>query len=299
MKKIWICGVFAAVLCFSAAAEADPLLSGLEAYARSDWTASVLSFRKAVSQKETATAEAWYWLIMSEMSAGDYVSAAADADIFLSSFKNDPLYPDVMYQRGRALYYLQKYEQSVVQLYAFFSAYPDHALASSALFWIGESLYDMGNFENARLMYTRVMQEYPESPKREAAAYRVALISQRGREDELLRILKATHENSLKIIEEYERRERIYEQAVTAYQKRIAELMKDTRLSEMEAELSAEKVKNAALFERVTALEEQNARLMSGTAVREQETGDDGLEQLKEKARTVESLLDQKTGGAR
>ena len=69
-----------------------------------------------------------------------------------------------------------------------------------------------------------VIDDYPSSPKREASAYRLEIIDQRKREEELLQLLKVTHEESLKAAEDYEKKVRRYEQAILAHQKRIMEL---------------------------------------------------------------------------
>ena len=69
-----------------------------------------------------------------------------------------------------------------------------------------------------------VIEDYPSSPKREAAAYRLEIIEQRKREEELLQLLKVTHEESLKAAEDYEKKVQRYEQAIISYQKRIMEL---------------------------------------------------------------------------
>jgi hypothetical protein len=79
-----------------------------------------------------------------------------------------------------------------------------------------------------------VVEKYPQSAKFEASSYRIALIDQKKIENELLKLLKWSHEESLKTVEEYQRRERTYEQAIIAYQKRIAEMLKDTRLADLE-----------------------------------------------------------------
>ena len=62
----------------------------------------------------------------------------------------------------------------------------------------------------------------------------MALIERKNIETELLKLLKWSHEESLKTVEEYQRRERSYEQAIVAYQKRIAEMLKDTRTADLE-----------------------------------------------------------------
>ncbi|MDR1748144.1 MAG: tetratricopeptide repeat protein [Spirochaetaceae bacterium] len=299
MKRVRI---FISVLLVSAVsvltvrAENDPLFAGLEAYAGSNWTEAILAFRKAVASPETASPDALYWLVMAEMSAGEYASAAASADMFLASYKNSELYSDIEYQRGRALYHTGRYDDAIRQLYAFFEENPGHELASSALFWIGECMYDLGIFDTALVMYQRVVQEYSFSPKTEAASYRIALIHQQGREEELLRLLKASHEESLRVMEEYQRRERVYEQAVTAYQKRIADLLKDSNFTELEVELNNEKMKNMALTEQLDSLQEQNAR-MENELISVRRHSAAGIEELKRKADILQNMLDRRSGG--
>jgi TolA-binding protein len=109
------------------------------------------------------------------------------------------------------------------------------ARKSAALYWIGECLYAMGQLDYARDVFTIVTDEYPRSAKYEASTYRIGLIGQKMIEEELLALLKWSHEESLKSIEEYQRRERSYDQALIAYQKRIAELLKDTHITDLEA----------------------------------------------------------------
>jgi tetratricopeptide (TPR) repeat protein len=283
-------------------AESDPLFAGLEAYAGSNWSEAILAFRKAAASPDTASPDALYWLVMAEMSAGEYASAVSSGDMFLASYKSSELYSDIQYQRGRALYHTGRYEDSIRQLYAFLDENPGHELASSGVFWIGECMYDLGIFDTALTMYQRVVQEFSFSPKQEAAAYRIALINQQGREEELLRLLKASHEESLRVMEEYQRRERVYEQAVTAYQKRIADLMKDSSIADLERELNNEKIKNMNLTEQLTSLQEQNARLGGehsvepaiadqGTA---QQNSAEDIEALKRRADMLQNILDRR-----
>jgi hypothetical protein len=57
-------------------------------------------------------------------------------------------------------------------------------------------------------------------------------------------------------VEEYQRRERSYDQALMAYQKRIAEMLKDTRLSDLETENTRYRQQLAAAEERIHLLED-------------------------------------------
>ena len=203
---------------------ADILLPGLEAYSREDWDAAILYFKKISVDRNTASDDALYWLIMSEMSAADYKSALTDSNTFLAKYKDSKRIPDVNYQKGRALYQLRQYDDTIKLLYAFVKDYPEHKLVSSALYWIAEALFNTKNYERATLFYTMIVDDYKDSPKYEASFYRLSLIKQKEREEELLELLKVTHEEALRAAEEYERKSQKYEQAILAYQNRIKEL---------------------------------------------------------------------------
>jgi len=289
----------------------DALMSGLDAYARSDWSNAILSFRKAISGGRSG-AEPWYWLIMSELSTESYPAALRDIDAFSAGFPSDSRIPDAMYQKGRVLYLTGRYEESIATLYQYLMKWPEHPMIASAYYWIGESLFACGRYEEARTVFGVVLGKYPQAAKREAAAYRIALINRTGREDELLALLKSSHEESLKIIEEYQRREKTYEQAITAYQKRISDMMKDSRLGDLEKQLGDEKNRNAELSERIAALEKANAELTAqvskkpvaadATTLTDDLLSDDAdarlkaIEALKKKAADVQRKYDQSSG---
>ncbi len=253
--------VLAACLAFSQ----DPLSAGLDAYARSDWSTAILSFRTAVTEPGSGS-EGWYWLIMSEISAGEYQAALGDIERFTASFPADSRIPDVRYQKARAQYLLGSYEESIRTFYRFLVTWPNHALVPAAYYWTGECLYASGRFEEARAIFSIVRDQYPLSVKVEASRYRIALIDQKSKEEELLRLLKTSHEETLRVIEDYQRREKTYEQAMTAYQKRISDMLKDTRLGELEKQLTDEKGRTTVLSDRVAELEMQNAELAAALA---------------------------------
>ncbi len=295
-KTVCMLAVMISVLCLYAE---DPFVSGLDAYARSDWSSAMLSFRTAASR--SGGAESWYWLIMSELSAEEYVSALKDIDLFASSFPKEPRLADTVYQKGRVQHLLGQYESSINTLYSFISGYPEHSMVASAYYWIGESLYSVGRFEEARAMFSIVLDKYPQAVKREAAIYRIALVDQTTKQDELLKLLKISHEESLRIIEDYQRREKTYEQAITAYQKRIAEMMTDTRIGDLEKQLAEEKNRNAALESRLKSKSGSSASIQAPAA----ETGGapsadarkKAIEELKEKAQELQSSYDSGTEG--
>jgi tetratricopeptide (TPR) repeat protein len=133
-----------------------------------------------------------------------------------------------------------RYDEAVVLLKAYADGLNpahnsgDSSRKAAALYWIGESLFSMGQLDRAHEIFTVITTEYPQSVKYEAASYRLSLINQKKVEGELLRLLQWSHEESLKTVEDYQRRERSYDQAIIAYQKRIADMLKDTRLADLE-----------------------------------------------------------------
>ena len=245
---------------------ASPLTLGLEAYARSDWQAAMRYLRQAAAE-EPSSAEVWFWLVMAEVSSGDYSVAFSDMDRFILSFSGDARVADILYQKGRLQYLTESYDEALQTLTSFIASYPEHRMTPSAYYWVGETLFACGRFDEAESIYAYLIERWPQSAKHEAASYRLALIEQKGVESSLLDLLQASHEESLRLVEDYQRKERTYEQAIASYQKRISDMMKDTRLSELEESLSEERRRNADLINQRAILEALNADLVSALIV--------------------------------
>ena len=126
------------------------LLQGYDAFLNEDWVSSLFFFRKAVSSGN-APEETWYMLILSEMFAEDYESAVEDCNTFVANFPSGEYYSFALYQRGRALYHLNRKDESVSQLTEFCHLYPDHELYAPALFWIAESFFDEYNYSASKV----------------------------------------------------------------------------------------------------------------------------------------------------
>jgi tetratricopeptide (TPR) repeat protein len=141
---------------------------------------------------------------------------------------------ELPYHKGRVLYYLGRYDEAIVLLKSYADGVGEghDSRKSASLYWIGECLFSLGQLDKAGEVFTIITEEYPQSVKFEAASYRLALIKQKKIEAELLALLTWSHEESLKTTEEYQRRERTYDQALIAYQKRIAELLRSGRSSD-------------------------------------------------------------------
>jgi TolA-binding protein len=270
------------------------LQGGVRLYGQGKWREAVGELRRA--QAETADpdqqAEALYWIALAELSAGVYETSIRAMEDLERIAPASPRRAEIPYQKGRAYYYLGRYDEAVVLLkdYADRLGNGEEAKKSAALYWIGECLYAQGQLDQAQEIFILITEQYPQSAKFEAASYRLGLIGQKKIELELLALLKWSHEESLNTMEEYQRRERTYDQTLTAYQKRIAKMLKDTRLEDLEKANADYQRQLAEAEERIRALEES---LEEAAVPPPQEAVPAPVRQITEPEKTIQ-LLDLK-----
>ena len=113
--------------------------------------------------------------------------------------------------------------KTIQVLYNFIDQFPDNSFIGNSYYWVGESLFALGHLEEAVKVYRKIIYDFPKSYKTDAARYRVSIIELKYREQELMKFLKWSHEESLKTLEEFQIREKTYEQAIAAYQKKLSE----------------------------------------------------------------------------
>lgn len=158
-------------------------------------------------ESEAVHPEALYWLVKADILLNQYPEAALAADRFLIDFPDHEYRDEMQYQRGRLLFLDGDAEKSLVALGTFVSKNPHSPFVASALYWIGESLMSLGRLEEADAAFSDLLNRYPASAKREAARFRQSELSQLYRERELLNLLKWSHEEYLRDIEEFYRRD--------------------------------------------------------------------------------------------
>lgn len=204
---------------------ADGLRRGIELFAEARY-AEALTYFDAILVDPAAgslRADGAYWSAITLLASGEPQAAEKAIESFLASFPGHARTGELMYQKARAAYLQKDYDRAIKTFQAYTSAYPAGDMVSSAIFWTAESLYSLGRLAEAEKLYKTIGEKYQESVKAEAAKYRLSLIQFKYREDELLTLLKWSHEESLRIIEEFQRREKAYEQALEVYQKRYGE----------------------------------------------------------------------------
>ena len=173
-----------------------------------------------------ANPEALYWLSLSELSAGNFSASLGHLETLEKNLPPSTWNEEVPYHKGRCLYYLGRYEEALVSLKNYESQLSDSdPRKASALYWQGESHLALGRLDAAENVFAEIVEKYPNSTKYESSYYRLTIINQKKREVELLALLKWTHEESLRTMENYQEREKNYELSIAAYQKRISELL--------------------------------------------------------------------------
>lgn len=258
---------------------------GIELFGQDHFREALDAFGRVLSDPRSgeARAEAAYWSVLAYIAAGDRDTAFASIEAFLSAYPSSPRLPDLLYQRGRLFYAKGDFEAALKAFAAFAEAAPQSDLLPSALYWCGECLYSLGRLDEAERAFATVVDRYPASVKVEAASYRRSLIGLEYRERELLKLLTWSHEEALRSVEDFRRREKAYEQSITIYQKQLADTKRGaanddektiadlrsqvadlgSRLAAAQAELSSSKAEADSLRAALAATEVTAARAES------------------------------------
>ena len=218
------------------------ILQGQTQFAQMDYIGARRTFTEILenSSLQSSHPQALLWLARTEMSLKNWNQAGVLIEKFLQNYPTHNLAKEVMYEKGRVLFYSEDYENAILTFDLFIKMDPNQEYLSNALFWMGESTYAIGRWEEAQVLYKRVVEFFPTSYKVEASRYRLALIEMKLREEELLRLLRWSHEEMLNALDEFRRRERAYQQAIQAYQRQILNFEKSdlaSRVRQLEREL--------------------------------------------------------------
>jgi TolA-binding protein len=245
----------------SKSAEAE-LHAGLLAFRQEQYQQALQSFRGVIADRDASALapDAHFWSAMAYMALDMLEEAGRTLEHFLARYPGHPLESEAQYQKTRLLFLERDFENALQASQDFIQRNPDSSFVPNAYFWIGESLFSLGRLEEAERVFAKVVQDYPRSFKVEAARYRLSLVEFKKREEELLRLLKWSHEEFLRTVEEFQRREKAYEQALAAYQRRLTAGASEQKQQAGEPKALEElRAENAALRGRLQLLESQAA----------------------------------------
>lgn len=202
---------------------AGDLKDGIDQFRNGQYDRAILLLHNVLMDPSAGSLKADASLLIAKayMATGKLDDAGQNLDFYITNFPLAPDLPEAVYQKGRLLFMRDDFEGSLQALQGFLSSYPKSSFVPSAWFWVGESLYGLGRLDDAAVIYAKVVKDYPSSVKIEASQYKLELIDVRKKEVELAKLLKYSHEEFLRTVEEYQNREQTYQQALEAYQKRL------------------------------------------------------------------------------
>lgn len=204
---------------------ASLLTQGQNAYAKGDYLTALAQFQKLVADPDSRNKpEPYLWLAKTYFAVLDTKNAALNLDYYFQNFPKDPGRGDALYLQARILYSDGDFQHAIQAFGQYLDLAPTGDQVPNTLFWMAESSFSLGHFDEAAALYTKIVQGYPSSFKLEASRYRLSVIDLRHREEELLKLLQWSHSEAINSEEEFQRREKAYQQALAAYQKRILDL---------------------------------------------------------------------------
>jgi TolA-binding protein len=272
------------------------LNQGIEYFKNNQFDLAALRFRDVTQNDRYKEYHgfAYFMLAKSYMALRNYGSAAKNLEYFLLNYPDHTYYSEAFYLKGKLIYYQGDFENAINILKDFINIYRNSPFVPNGYFFIGECLFNLGHFDEAQTFYNYVLQKYPTSYKVEAARYRVSLIGFKKRETELLKLLKWSYEDALGAIEEYQRRERTYEQVITAYQKRLAGegIEPGSDIAGLQEQLKEKDKEIVELKKEIADLNEKIAALEKGVPAAAIDESD--LEAERERLKQIEELLNLK-----
>ncbi len=256
--------ILAVPLCADIARGRELIIDGQKKFALAQYDEALLSFRDVILDAESREVhgDAYYWMALSYMALRQLPEAEQNLELFIARYPDHPNRVDGVYQKGRLLYLQGDYQGAIDVLTGFLKENPEGPYTANTFFWIAESLFSMGRLDEAQKTYSAIIDRYPDSFKVEAAQYKFSLIDLKHREEELLKLLKTSHEEYLKSLEEAARREKTYEQAIISYQKKLiqataADVTK--QFLEAKEQLQAKTAEASSLKSKV---DDQNAQIV-------------------------------------
>ena len=115
----------------------------------------------AASTKGQDTSRHLYDRVMEEFKHGDYEAALAGFRLFIELHRQSALAANAQYWIGECQYRLGRYKDALNSFYNVGSYNPVSPKLAASAFKIGQTYSRLGEHERARLMYARVLDQYP------------------------------------------------------------------------------------------------------------------------------------------
>jgi tol-pal system protein YbgF len=122
----------------------------------------------APTQRQDSTRHL-YDRIMEEFKHRDYEAAMAGFRLFLELHGQSALAANAQYWIGECQFRTRRYRDALQSFYDVVSNYPLSPKLAASTLKLGQTYIKLGDPENARLMFDRVIDQYPDSAEAEVA----------------------------------------------------------------------------------------------------------------------------------
>ncbi len=122
------------------------------------------------------TAGQLYDRVMEEYKRGDYEAALAGFRLFIELHRESPLAANAQYWIGDCQYRLGRYQEALHSFSNVGSYNPASPKVAASTFKIGQTYSRLGEFDKARLMFDRVLHDYPNGTEAELARKALTVI---------------------------------------------------------------------------------------------------------------------------
>ncbi|HEY7130067.1 MAG TPA: tol-pal system protein YbgF [Nitrospira sp.] len=110
-----------------------------------------------------------YDRVMEEFKHRDYEAALAGFRLFLELHGQTSLAANAQYWVGECQYRMGRYKEALKAFYNVVSSYPLSPKLAASTLKIGQTYNKLKDQEKARMMFERVVDQYPDSPEAEVA----------------------------------------------------------------------------------------------------------------------------------
>lgn len=123
----------------------------------------------AVSNQLHDTSRRLYDRVMDEFKQRDYEAALAGFRFFLELHGQSSLAANAQYWVGECQYRMGRYKDALNSFYNVVSYYPLSPKLPASTLKIGQTYIKLGDHDKARMMFDRVIDQYPDSSETELA----------------------------------------------------------------------------------------------------------------------------------
>jgi tol-pal system protein YbgF len=121
------------------------------------------------------TSRRLYDRVMDEFKQRDYEAALAGFRLFIEIHSQSALAANAQYWMGECQYRMGRYKDALNSFYNVIMYYPLSPKLAASTLKLGQTYEKLGDQENARIMFDRVVNQYPDTSESEVARKAIAV----------------------------------------------------------------------------------------------------------------------------